>query len=197
MKVKIQREQKEGIEFGLKEYQEIDRYCKEKNIEWFASAWDLESQEFCRQFDLKYNKIASAMIVFEDLLKMVVANLIPSYVPLSEFIKNEDVERKLNVDFFQKWSLVSKRNTLDYLFNKIRSGYFVQIQGGILKQFLPFYNVKFKNTWSQLLNIENLKNPKINENRSEWTATNCLIQLTFKYYIKNILIIIIKYLKFN
>jgi len=66
-----QREQKEGLEFGEKEYQEIDRYCKEKDIEWFASAWDLESQKFLQKFKLKYNKIASAMIVFEDLLKMV------------------------------------------------------------------------------------------------------------------------------
>ena len=66
-----QREQKEGLEFGLNEYQEIDRYCKEKCIEWFASAWDLESQKFLQQFKMKHNKIASAMIVYEDLLKMV------------------------------------------------------------------------------------------------------------------------------
>ncbi len=66
-----QREQKEGLEFGLDEYKEIDAYCKGKGIEWFASAWDLESQKFLRQFDLKYNKIASAMIVYEDLLKEV------------------------------------------------------------------------------------------------------------------------------
>ena len=66
-----QREQKEGLEFGPKEYEEIDRYCKEKGIEWFASAWDLESQRFLRQFDCKYNKIASAMIVWEDFLKEV------------------------------------------------------------------------------------------------------------------------------
>lgn len=66
-----QREQKEGLEFGLEEYQEIDKYCKEKGIEWFASAWDLESQKFLKQFDLKYNKIASAMIVYDDLFKEV------------------------------------------------------------------------------------------------------------------------------
>ena len=66
-----QREQKEGLEFGLEEYKEIDRYCKEKNIEWFASAWDLESQDFLNQFNMKYNKIASAMIVYKDLLKKV------------------------------------------------------------------------------------------------------------------------------
>jgi N-acetylneuraminate synthase len=67
-----QRDQKEGLEFGLEEYKEIDCYCREKGIAWFASAWDLESQKFLRQFNLKYNKIASAMLVCEPLLRMVV-----------------------------------------------------------------------------------------------------------------------------
>jgi N-acetylneuraminate synthase len=66
-----QREQKQGLEFGAAEYGEIDRYCKDKGIEWFASAWDIESVKFLRQFDCKYTKIASAMIVYEDLLKEV------------------------------------------------------------------------------------------------------------------------------
>ena len=66
-----QREQKAGLEFDINEYQEIGQYCKEKGIEWFASAWDLNSQEFLQQFDCKYNKVASAMIVYEDLLKMI------------------------------------------------------------------------------------------------------------------------------
>lgn len=66
-----QREQKAGLEFGQEDYVEIDRYCKDKGIEWFASAWDLNSQKFLRQFDCKYNKVASAMIVWEDLLKMI------------------------------------------------------------------------------------------------------------------------------
>jgi len=68
---KTQREQKSGLEFNADEYQEIEDYCKERGIEWFASAWDLNSQKFLQQFDCKYNKIASAMIVYEDLLKMV------------------------------------------------------------------------------------------------------------------------------
>lgn len=66
-----QREQKEGLEFGLDEFREIDRYCREKGIEWFASAWDIESQKFLRQFDCRHNKIASAMIVYEDMLREV------------------------------------------------------------------------------------------------------------------------------
>ena len=66
-----QREQKEGLEFGLDEYREIDSYCKFKNIDWFASAWDINSQKFLRQFDCRYNKVASAMIVDEKLLSEI------------------------------------------------------------------------------------------------------------------------------
>lgn len=66
-----QLEQKEGLEFNVDDYKEIDRYCKEKNIEWFASAWDLKSQKFLQQFNCKYNKVASAMIVYRDLLEMI------------------------------------------------------------------------------------------------------------------------------
>lgn len=66
-----QRAQKEGLEFGKAEYDEINRYCKEKGIEWFASAWDLDAQEFLKQYDLKYNKVASAMLVKDEFLKEV------------------------------------------------------------------------------------------------------------------------------
>ena len=66
-----QREQKEGLEFSEVQYDEIDRYCKEKGIEWFASAWDVDSQVFLRKYNLKYNKIASAMMVKDDILEAV------------------------------------------------------------------------------------------------------------------------------
>ena len=66
-----QREQKEGLEFNLKEYKEIDNYCKSNKIDWFASAWDLESQNFLKQFNCKFNKVASAMITYNDLLKEI------------------------------------------------------------------------------------------------------------------------------
>lgn len=66
-----QRAQKEGLEFGKAEYDEIDRYCREKRIEWFASAWDMESQLFLRQYNLKFNKIASAMLTNDELLETV------------------------------------------------------------------------------------------------------------------------------
>ena len=65
------RDQKLGLEFGKEEYDEIDRYCKEKKIEWFASAWDIKSQDFLSSYDLKYNKIASAMLTNTELLRKV------------------------------------------------------------------------------------------------------------------------------
>lgn len=58
---KTQREQKEALEFGRKEYDEIDRYCKEIGIDWFASAWDIPSIEFLDRYDCKYQKVASPM----------------------------------------------------------------------------------------------------------------------------------------
>ena len=66
-----QREQKEGLEFGKKEYDEIDAYCKKVGIEWLASAWDVESQIFLRPYNLKYNKVASAMLTHLPLLEEI------------------------------------------------------------------------------------------------------------------------------
>ena len=65
------REQKNGLEFSQRDYEEIDRYCRERNIEWFASAWDVESQKFLRQFDLNYNKVASALLTHKELLEEI------------------------------------------------------------------------------------------------------------------------------
>lgn len=66
-----QRAQKEGLEFGKQEYDVIDAYCRQKGIGWFASAWDLDSQRFLQQYDLKYNKVASAMLTRDDLLEEI------------------------------------------------------------------------------------------------------------------------------
>ena len=94
-----QRAQKEGLEFGLEEYKEIDAYCKEKGIDWFASAWDIESKKFLQQFDCKYNKIASAMIVYEDLLKEVASEKKHTFIStgMTEF---EQIDRA--VEIFRK-----------------------------------------------------------------------------------------------
>lgn len=61
-------EYKHKIEFNKKEYNEIDRYCKERGIAWSASPWDLDSLEFLSQYDIPFIKIPSAMITNEDLM---------------------------------------------------------------------------------------------------------------------------------
>lgn len=68
---KTTRQQKIGLEFKFDDYREIDDYCKNKKIDWFASAWDLDSLFFLDSFNCKYNKIASAMIIDLDFLKEV------------------------------------------------------------------------------------------------------------------------------
>ncbi len=91
-----QREQKEGLEFGVESYSEIDKYSKEKGIDWFASAWDLNSQTFLRQFDCKYNKIASAMIVYDELLKMVASEKRHTFISTG-MSSIEDIENAVNI----------------------------------------------------------------------------------------------------
>jgi len=59
---------KRGLEFGEEEYRELDRYCKEKGILWFASCWDEQSVDFMERFDPPCYKIASACLTHDDLL---------------------------------------------------------------------------------------------------------------------------------
>jgi|ERR1035437_219776 N-acetylneuraminate synthase len=60
---------KYGLEFDLKEYVEIDNYCKEKKITWFASCWDEGSVDFIDHFDVPCYKIASASLTDDNLLR--------------------------------------------------------------------------------------------------------------------------------
>ena len=75
-----QREQKLGLEFGEAEYDVIDNYCRHVGIDWFASAWDVPSQLFLRKYDLKYNKIASAMTTYSPLLEEVASEQRPTFI---------------------------------------------------------------------------------------------------------------------
>jgi N-acetylneuraminate synthase len=90
------REQKLGLEFGKDEYDQIDYHCRDKGIEWFASAWDTGSQEFLRQYELKYNKIASPMLTHRELLEMVAEE--GKYTFISTGMSSlEEVERAVNI----------------------------------------------------------------------------------------------------
>lgn len=65
------RDLKNGLELTYDDYCEIDRYCKSKNIMWFASCWDEDSVDFIEQFDVPCHKIASAMLTDDSFLKKI------------------------------------------------------------------------------------------------------------------------------
>lgn len=75
-----QRQQKEALEFSIEEYDEIDRYCNSKNIDWFASSWDIESQKLMRKYDFPFNKVASAMSINLSFLEVVASEKKPTFV---------------------------------------------------------------------------------------------------------------------
>ena len=98
------REQKYGLEFTKADYDEIDRHCKEKGIEWFASAWDVESQLFLQQFDCKYNKVASAMLTHRELLEVIASEKKHTFIStgmstLEQIDKVVEIFRKYGCSF--------------------------------------------------------------------------------------------------
>ena len=68
---KTTRDQKLGLEFSLKQYSIIDKYCKKQKISWYVSCWDIQSQIDMRKFNTKYNKVASAMLTHKKLLEII------------------------------------------------------------------------------------------------------------------------------
>tara|TARA_Y100000592_G_scaffold45587_3_gene72386 strand:- start:31868 stop:32719 length:852 start_codon:yes stop_codon:yes gene_type:complete len=91
-----QREQKEGLEFSKLQYDEIDEYCRKANIKWSASAWDVDSQKFLQNYDLSFNKVASAMITHANLLREIAREGRHTYIStgMSTF---EDIDRAVNI----------------------------------------------------------------------------------------------------
>ncbi len=77
---KTQRDQKAGLELTLSEYWEINKYCNDIGIEWFFSAWDVNSQIEMRIFNAKYNKIASAMATNIEFVKLVASEKKPTFM---------------------------------------------------------------------------------------------------------------------
>lgn len=77
---KTTRDQKLGLEFNEEQYDIINKHCRERGIEWYASAWDNDSQFFLRKYNLRHNKIASAMLTNHDLLKIVAEERKPTFI---------------------------------------------------------------------------------------------------------------------
>jgi len=65
------REQKAGLEFGEDQYDEIEAYCRSKNIIWYASPWDVDSVSFLEGFNIPVYKIASACVTDLELIRRI------------------------------------------------------------------------------------------------------------------------------
>ena len=99
-----QREQKAGLELSEKDYKIIDNYCRKKQIPWFVSCWDTESQIKMRKFKTKFNKVASAMLTNKKLLQVIADEQKPTFISTGmstiEEIKNAiGIFKKENCSF--------------------------------------------------------------------------------------------------
>ena len=110
---KTQREQKEGLEFTEKDFDEIDAYCKQADIDWFASAWDVPSQDFLKKYDAPFNKIASAMTQHVELLKVVAAEKKPTFISVG-MCTHEDINRAVEIFKTQECPIVLLHTVSEY-----------------------------------------------------------------------------------
>lgn len=96
-----QRDQKLGLEFSEKQYEIIDKYCKKNKIPWFVSCWDINSQIQMRRFNTKYNKVASAMLIHEKLLKTIAEEKKQTFISTG-MSTMKDIERAVKI--FKKYN---------------------------------------------------------------------------------------------
>jgi len=89
-------EYKHKIEFGKDEYDEIDRYCKDNQILWTASVWDVDSLDFILQYDVPFIKIPSACITDLELLTRVKGANKPVIISTGMSTEQE-IEKAVNI----------------------------------------------------------------------------------------------------
>ena len=65
-------EYKHKVEFGKDEYDEISKYCRDKNIDWTVSVWDIDSVDFIKNYDVPFIKIPSAMLTNHELIESTI-----------------------------------------------------------------------------------------------------------------------------
>ena len=94
--------QKYGLEFSRHQYDQIDSFCQNIKMPWFASAWDEESLHFLREYDLPWHKIASAMATNIPFVRAVAKEKKPTFLSTA-MCTNEDVARAA-VEFRNGWA---------------------------------------------------------------------------------------------
>ena len=104
-------EYRKRVEFGSKEYNQIDAYCREKGIIWFASPWDLPSIEFLKDYALPVYKVPSALLTHKEyLLKL---KNIGSPIMLSSGMSDVELVKKA-VSFIGEDNIILMHATSTY-----------------------------------------------------------------------------------
>lgn len=104
-------EYRRKVEFGFEEYFEIDGYCKQKGIDWFASPWDEEAVDFMQKFKPVMYKVASASLTDTQLLKKVKSTGRPVIISTG-MSTMEEIENA--VDLFGTDNLLIAQSTSTY-----------------------------------------------------------------------------------
>ena len=91
-----QRDQKEGLELSIDQYDEINSYCKLQKIEWFASSWDISSQKLMRKYQFPHNKIASAMATNLEFIKEVASEKIHTFISTG-MMNLKEIDEAVNI----------------------------------------------------------------------------------------------------
>ena len=130
-------EYKEKIEFNLEDYIQIDHYCKEKGIKWFASAWDIESAHFLMQFNTDLIKIPSAHLTSHILLEYCRTNF--DKVILSTGMSTEkEIEEAI---FIGKPDILFHTNSVyPSPINELNMGYITWLRDHFPKKSIGFSN---------------------------------------------------------
>ena len=91
------REQKEGIELSIEEFKELENYTKNLGLDFIVSCWDLDSvDDIENNVDVKYHKVASAMLTDKEFLEKLNATGKPIIVSTG-LSTEEEIDKALNV----------------------------------------------------------------------------------------------------
>lgn len=96
-----QREMRLHREFSLMEFKELSDHCKQKNIDWYVSCWDIDSQISMRKFKTKFNKVPSAMLVHHKLLETIAEERKYTFIGTG-MSTLDDIEKAVNI--FKKYN---------------------------------------------------------------------------------------------
>ena len=91
------REQKIGIEFTVAQYHEINEYCKNKGIKWFASPWDSKSIFHIVNCGSCFVKIPSALLTWEPYIKLIVQQCDKPIILSTGMSTMQEIHKAVNI----------------------------------------------------------------------------------------------------